>query len=396
MNTKISILTAFILFCICMSGCTSGDSDDSSDNGTVAKATVIEGADGLNSVEEFSGELDFEYVYETDCQSDLGEYSSTVYTSDGYYIIDHEYDSTEDKKYLKFYDYAAEQLVYVCSKSNCSHNGSGCDAYFDTGTFPMDGLWYYDGNLYVPMLDEDYICICKISLDGTTRENVCTIQRLNIEETEEEDGSVSTTTYYPILQLHRGYVYYSTAINNASGELARVKLSGDADAETICALETDENDMYEIYRIKPYGKYVFFQISHYSGDEYTGAIYAFDTESADGIMKVCDDCIRDYTVFDNKIAYFDLNDDIYIKDPESGSNELFYDLDTENMFTFDFDSDIFSYDDYLVYKITDSDVEYDEDTDTYIVNEYQLLIDRDGAVQKILEPEDEKLYPYEW
>lgn len=395
MKTKVSVFVIVILVCICILGCGSS-SGGSADNNSASGTTVITSIEDMQAVENFSGSLDYEYVFETDCQSDLEQLAETVYTPNGYYIMEYYYPPEGSYKSLMFYDYATEQFVYVCGKSNCSHDDSTCDAYFDTKEYPNSYLWYYEGYLYTSMLEEDYVCMCKISPDGSTRENVCTVRRLDIETIENEDGSISTIIYYPILQMHRGYVYYSTALGSSdTGELGRINLEGKNDTELICTMSLP-NDESSIYRIKPYGKYIFFQMGYYEDDDFqTANLYVYDTESDGGIKKVCDEFSFDYTIFDNKVYYFDSNEDICVYDVNSGEAGLFFDLDTGNDYTFMFNSRIFAYDDCLVYEITDlENYEYDEETDTVYTYVYQLVINQDGELVQTLQPDDEKINPY--
>lgn len=380
MKLKKILRIIIFLCCIGLSACSSNNESNNNSqnsNSSVADGIVISNIDELQSISEFAGELDFDYVYETDCQSYVGSYPITAYTENGYYTINYTDDS--GTMYLMFYDYVAEQEVYVCSKSNCEHNDDSCDAYLDENTFTYSGLWYYDGNLYTPMKEEDYLCMCKISLDGTTRENVCTIQRINIETEIDVEGEEIETTYIPDMQIHRGYIYYSSS----SGALYRIKLDNGKETETICSIEgTDAH----IYHIRPYGQYVFFQIGFYEDSEYgtEAALYVFDTDEAAGIEKVNDGCMREYVISDNKLYFNDINEDVYRHDFETGEEVLLLDLDTENKYSFTFSSCFFIKGNYLVYEL--SDIETDDT--------YQLLINENGEVERTLEPDDEKLQPY--
>lgn len=318
---------------------------------------------------------------ETDCQTALGTYPSIAYTADGKYSLEYIGDSAN--RLLYFYDNATKQNIIVCSKSNCGHNDEGCDAYFaETEYTFLPYLWYYEDALYTLMCDEDYLCIEKISLDATVREKSCTLFRMNVETEINPDGSESMSTNYPEMQLHRGYVYYSTYYPGCqSAELYRVKLNSDKESEL---LYSSEGNNPGLYRIKPYGRYILFQMGSFSEDymEFEGGIYAYDTETGE-VTQLCENAIRDYTVVGDCVYYFDLKDNVYCKELETGEVNLFFEIgeDTDML-----DASLFGTEKGLVYQLTDWSNEG---------NTRQILLDYEGEKEpEYIEKQEDLLQPY--
>lgn len=224
-----------------------------------------------------------------------------TYTEDGYYYF---MARDDESYYLIFHDNDTQQDVYVCDKASCFHNDEDCNAYFDREVYPEAKVFIYNDCLYMFYLNEDYYAIEKISPDGSERETSCTLYRIQVETSEGEDGMVYTRTYYPEYMVHRGYVYYSTYYPGCSEcSLYRVKLDSDEEAEEICTIEDDAPDLY---RLKGYGNYLYFQKGVYlsDSDEYVIDIYSYNLSS--GEVSLClEDAYKDYTVCEDYIYYFD-------------------------------------------------------------------------------------------
>lgn len=327
---------------------------------------------------DFSGEIDFKYVSETDCQSNVGEYPNTAYTNDGIYSLEPIEGSGD--RLLYFYDYASEQKVVVCSKRYCEHNGESCDAYFRQTEYPIAYLWYNSQMLYTLTQEKDYLYIEKISLDGSIRENSCVLTRVDTQTEIQEDGSETVSTYYPEMQLHRGYIYYSTWFFGAKNAgIYRKAIDSDGEAET---LYTFDGENIGLYRIKPYGRYVLFQIGLYNVENLSSSIYAYDTEKGT-ISKMCENVFRDYTVEENQLFYFDLKDNVYCRNLETGKTELFFEIkeNTEGL-----DNSLFGTEEGLVYQLTDWN------SDGKI---QQILLDYAGEKEpEYIERQEEILSPY--
>lgn len=302
---KALVLILCIAVPFLLNGC--GDSNEATDSLNLSSGT---NSDSSASNSEYSHliALYTDYVLETDDQPDYNEAEGKkIYTENGYYYFVTELINSEYMCFLYYHDNASDTDVAVCSEANCTHQGVDCNAYF--GDQYICELYYYNSNLYIFQQDKDYNAIERISMDGTQRETSCTLFRVVTESEEEEDGSYSVFTYYPEITIHRGYVFYSDYYPGCTEcALYCVKLDSDEEPTKICSLETDSP---WIYRLKGYGEYLFFQMGVYLSDEdtYDISIYAYNTETKE-IFYVLD-AIRNYTVGDDYVYYFDRQDNVF-------------------------------------------------------------------------------------
>lgn len=309
--------------------------------------------------------MDLSYESETDCQTGIGQMPLRTYTSDGVYFI--EDGENHEAKYLKFYDFVTERIVYVCSKSNCSHNDTDCMAYLGSQEYPMPNIWYYDDSLYISKVDSDYIDIERIALDGSTRADSCTLMRIIKETVKDPTGEIEYT-YYPETMLHRGYVYFSTFYPGCeSADFCRVKLNSEEEPEILYSLE---GTALMFGRIKPYGAHVFFQTGTEDEQNIAINIYKYDIET-NKIEEYYPGVIRDYVPAEDGLYYLDLNNSIHKADPVTGEDAVFYEPGNSvgNV-------SLFLKDDKLIWQKQDADVV--DDRGIYVYE--QIVLDMDGNI----------------
>ena len=251
---------------------------------------------------ENAGSYSYKFDANTDCQADIGEYPMEAFTENGYYSLQCLSESNNSKM-LYYYDYATKQSVLVCGKTNCQHKDDTCDAFFDEQKYPISSIWYYEGNVYIPSLDEDYLCITKIAPDGSTRKKMCSVAKIVQVTEEEEDGGIATATYYPAMVLHDGYIYYSSSYPGCKkAELYKKAVDDNADA---IKLDEIEGDSVQIYRIKGYGENVFYQKAVFGedGDVTDGGIYVYNLSKAKSSL-IVKDAVSYYCLDENGNIYY--------------------------------------------------------------------------------------------
>ena len=324
-----------------------------------------------------TGALDLSYKSETDCQIGIGQLPVRAYTPNGIYFIDD--GENLEAKYLKFYDYAAERMVYVCSKSNCSHSGADCMAYLSRQEYPLPNIWYYEGSLYLSKVDGDYINVEKFAPDGSTREASCTIMRI-MKETVKGPGGDEEFTYYPVITLHRGYAYYATYYPGCeSADLCRVKLNSKEESEVLYSLK---GTAATLVRLKPYGAHIFFQAGTEEEDHIDINIYRYNIETNE-TEEYYPGVIRDYVPTEDGLYYLSLTNSIYKADPVAKEEIVFYEPGngTGNV-------SLFIKEDMLVWQKQDSDVV--DDKGIYIYE--QRVLNMDGKVSQELRGTQEDWY----
>ena len=329
----------------------------------------VQVSEELLDIPDFSGETDFTYVYDTDAQSDLSQYSNVVYTKDGCYDL--EWMNAE--AFLLYYtDAMSNDTIPVCSRSNCTHSDQSCDAYFSRQEYPMSILEMYQGKLYMINLEGDYLTFCSVSQDGAVREKSCTLMRLNVQESIDENGDVVTNFYYPEIKLHRGYAYFSDYYpGSASCGLYRVKLDSQEEPELLFSIS---DHFPAIYRLKPYGRYVTFQAENADANNtnFVGGIYAYDIEEGT-IWKLCDQVVMSYTIQGDFLYYIDLYDNLYQKNLVTGETVPFGEGE-EIAVEDECDTQLFFYEENLVLSFTSESTAFCT----------QYVLDPDGNIVTVL------------
>lgn len=304
----------------------------------------------IEGLDVFAGELDFDYVPETDSQIDLGDYSPTAYIKDG--AFNRSRDAAGHM--LWFYDYKTGTEKLLCNKEGCWHIDDSCGAVLDVEKYELPYLWYQEGFLYVPKLEDGELCIERISsTDGAVREKACTLMKIEPETVTDEDGIEHLRLYYPGIQLHRGYAYFTTGVNGEeqSCGLYRVKLDGTGETETLYTLEASGNRNPTIYHMKPYGRYVLFEMGYVEHGEssldYSVSLYAYDTEGNGEITCFCEGVFCDYTLSEDALYYLDIEGNIYKKEFDAEEAKLFYQGEEDKKYDY---GNLFFSDGKLVYE----------------------------------------------
>ncbi len=220
-------------------------------------------------------------------------------SNNGYYY-------KHDNSYIYFFDKITETMVPLCSKSECNHMNEDCNSYFDSSSFHLSYLQFYDGYLYTLSYDIDgNIYLHKISEDGSSREQYMTLYKQELTTT-----SGGTEYRFPEICIHRGYVYY-TVPDEKYPRLYRKRLGGE-DTEVLFELQGERGSMY---RIRPYGDFVFFQAGHFTDEtmvDINAGIFAYNVNSGEmNLLK--QDVIATYVIVNNRL-YYDGADGIYEKD----------------------------------------------------------------------------------
>lgn len=311
----------------------------------------------LKEIPKFQGELDFAYNSGTDAQSDLGQYSKIAYTEDGYFKI---IENDVGEHYIYVYDKNLDLEVPLCSNINCEHNSAECDAFLGE-EYLGTSIAYYEDAIYLEKKEDNIIYLEKISKDGTLREKSCEVMKALTFTVVNSDGSTSNSTVTQEIKIHRGYVYYSTYYPGCEeASLCRVKLDSDEKPEILYTLSENAPN---IFRIKPYGRYVLFQMGNFDkeGMYFKGKIYGYDTENGE-ITYFSTDGFREYCIWNNDLYYVNAENYIVKCDLETGEESIFYERTMED----DISLKIFGNEEILVY-----DMESDEgiSVEQYYLNE---------------------------
>lgn len=268
----------------------------------------------------YSGDTNYEY----DDQIFSHITHKITKTQDGYYFI--------QNNLLKFFTKNSNKAIPVCTQINCTHTNNSCDAYFEY--LAHGGIWYYDNQLYVLLYDNnDYTYyLSSVSLDGSKRERVCNLLKLEMSEEDKVDGHQFGGDILELI-IHRGYAYYTITSNENNPELRKIELKKNAKPEVIYS-GADENSF--VRRIKGFENHIYFQaytITDLSTLDISANMYDYNISSDD--LSVCiEDSFKEYMPVSNKI-YF-LNDNgINCYNLDDSTSELVYETDILYVFSYD-------------------------------------------------------------
>lgn len=317
--------------------------------------TPLESTSAENTTENGMG-LDLsamEYNPDTDAQSEFigsGTGSSVARSEHGYY-----YWVQAGGGFIMYYDISSGKKVPLCNRPDCRHDNTDCNAWYpsimglDEEDVHYDSagayISFYNGSLYIIGCDqEDYVSLYKVTEDGGSRE---LSTRLFKADYSASDGSGSKD--YPEWQcpevcIHRGYAYFIDPREKQS-VLRRVKL-GDSEPEVI--YESAGGDLLEIYRMKAYGNYLFFQVYDASINNSLSeeGLYAYDIRTG-GVQLVKKDIIANYAIADG-VLYYQFDGGIYKCSLEMAEEVLLVEntdvmdfaIDGQHLYVFDEESGI--------------------------------------------------------
>lgn len=111
-----------------------------------------------------------------------GDYNDRVNDENGMYYVN-------SIGYLVFMDADTGDIVPVCSKANCSHNDSGCDAYYSDDAMGCSIL-LYDDKIYISYFTQE------VNADFTDdNEFIASVDRVARIEASKKDGSSRKIIY---------------------------------------------------------------------------------------------------------------------------------------------------------------------------------------------------------
>lgn len=76
---------------------------------------------------------------------------------------------------IMFFDSTLKESIPICSKANCTHNDSECNAFFSMSEYILSSIYFYKNNIYTFRLKNGMAYLCKVSADGSSREEIAEI-----------------------------------------------------------------------------------------------------------------------------------------------------------------------------------------------------------------------------
>ena len=119
----------------------------------------------------------------------------------GYYYLSNSPVSSENYKFMYYYDMINNNSVALCSKVDCAHDDAECEAYLSDYERLGSAVWYYDGRIY--MIEKTKEKDILVSYDKTLRDK-------KTEKTLSIDGMSISSAWGEIkyADVVNGYMYY--------------------------------------------------------------------------------------------------------------------------------------------------------------------------------------------
>lgn len=239
--------------------------------------------------------------------------------------------------FLYFIDKATGKSVPLCNRPDCEHIDDKCNAYFKTVIhseedgieFDRNRVLFCDGYVYIlghNMDGEQYLY--RISEDGSKQEQYMRLYKKELTQTGGEGQSLTYGT--PEICIHRGYVYFIIP-RETIPTIYRMQL-GSEKVEKVFELKTERPDLY---RMLPYGDFIFFQAGIFSEDylDVDGGIFAYNVTNGD-IKLVKSNAISTYKVVGNSL-YYAKSDGVYRYDMNGTFDERIVEYENYPIFSVD-------------------------------------------------------------
>lgn len=190
------------------------------------------------------------------------------YTENGYYYLTQEAEKLSDGNYgshLMYVDFAAQQEIYLCSNTGCTHNTLDCPSVFNYDEVPYAStlIFTYNGYLYLLAKEQDPedagVSVSASGDDANIENAAAVLYRTNLDGTSREkvyefDASVALEDFV----LGDGSGIYvvtkkiSTEISNdgtysTSSERRLVFIDLNSKSEsTVCSMDFNDNICWRV------------------------------------------------------------------------------------------------------------------------------------------------------
>lgn len=143
----------------------------------------------------------------------------------GYYYLTKPPVSCEEYKFMYYYDMANANSVVLCSKLNCTHDNTECEAYLSNDECLGSAIWYYGGRIY--MIEKTKEKDILVSYDKTLRDK-------KSEKTLSIDGMSLSSAWGDIkyADIVNGYMYY-LLYSDSGCVMCKVEINSSSEPEKV-------------------------------------------------------------------------------------------------------------------------------------------------------------------
>lgn len=166
----------------------------------IAGMAVLTACSNNNTVKKDDNVYKYsDYEYKDEAQFYMKKNAAAA--EKGYYYLSNSPVSSENYKFMYYYDMINNNSVALCSKVDCAHDDAECEAYLSDYERLGSAVWYYDGRIY--MIEKTKEKDILVSYDKTLRDK-------KTEKTLSIDGMSISSAWGEIkyADVVNGYMYY--------------------------------------------------------------------------------------------------------------------------------------------------------------------------------------------
>lgn len=203
---------------ISLTGCDNSKYTDGYNNGNKGSITVSD-----SILTQFPG-----FTYD----DNEGQYymsDNSAAAENGYYFITQNASENGTNNFIYYYDMTSQTSVPLCSKLNCQHNDTSCDAYISDVKCLGEMIWYYGGRIYMIERSSEKDILISYDSEGRNRKEVCTLSEGKSVVGFKTSGSGAAC-------VSGGYLYfvlYDSNISENNMKLKRFDLKKSGKAEEL-------------------------------------------------------------------------------------------------------------------------------------------------------------------
>ena len=114
----------------------------------IAGMAVLTACSNNNTVKKDDNVYKYsDYEYKDEAQFYMKKNAAAA--EKGYYYLSNSPVSSENYKFMYYYDMINNNSVALCSKVDCAHDDAECEAYLSDYERLGSAVWYYDGRIYM-------------------------------------------------------------------------------------------------------------------------------------------------------------------------------------------------------------------------------------------------------
>jgi len=241
---------------------------------------IISGCSNNKYTSEYSTSTENTKITDFNFDNNKGQYympnGSAAAENGYYYITKNSYTSNNSEPtygyFIYYYDMTSQTTVPLCSKLECQHNDSNCDAYLLENECLGHMIWFYNDRIYMLERTKENDNLVSYDKEGRNKKNICILS--------DNDAVVGfKNSVDNVACVNNGSLYYETYNSkNDFVEFKKVDLKSESKPQVIGTVPINPNTLStNVFRFYPFQDKVYiFENQYVSASDTTNSIYEYD------------------------------------------------------------------------------------------------------------------------